>query len=466
MEATLLDRPVATDVSPDLAVLGGSLNGRLVPPDHDDYDSLREVHLAQVDDRPVAIVRAVDARDVSRTVLFARDNDLELAVRGGGHSVAGHSVVDGGLVLDLREMRGLHIDPEARIAWAQPGLTAIEVTEAAAAHGLAIPFGDSGSVGIAGLTLGGGIGWLVRKHGLTIDSLLSVEVVTADGRQLVASETENPDLFWAIRGGGGNFGVVTRFQFRLSPVAMVFGGALLMPATADVLRALVPIAASAPRELTTISFFMAAVPPMPFIDPQHYGKPGIAIMFVYDGDPESGAAAIAPFRAVATPLGEMVTPMPYPAIYQFTADASARAASVMRSAFFETLDDDAVTTILEAMAQQPQGAMTFTQIRVLGGALADVPADGTAFAHREANVMVAIMAMYGDDGAAATAWADAFYGALAPKATGVYSNFLGNEGDGRVREAYPAGTFERLVDVKRRFDPTNLFHRNQNIRPR
>ncbi len=466
MEATLLHRPDVADVSIDLDVLGGSLVGRLVTPADEDYDTLREVHLAQVDARPVAIVRAADARDVARTVLFARDSGLELAVRGGGHSVAGHSTVDGGLVLDLRDMRGLHIDPEARIAWAQPGLTAIEVTEAAAAHGLAIPFGDSGSVGIAGLTLGGGIGWLVRKHGLTIDSLLAVELVTADGRQVAASETENADLFWAIRGGGGNFGVVTRFQFRLSPVGMVFGGALLMPATADVLRSLVPIAASAPRELTTITFFMGAVPPMPFIAPEHFGKPGIAIMFVYDGDPESGAAAIAPFRAVATPLGEMVTPMPYPAIYQFTADASQRANGLIRSAFFDSLDGEAVATILDAMADQPQDAMTFTQIRVLGGAMSDVPADASAFAHRGRNVMVGIHAMYQGDGAAATVWADTFYAALAPKARGVYSNFLGDEGDGRVREAYPAATWERLVDVKRRFDPTNLFRRNQNISPR
>ena len=465
MDATLLRRP-AIDDGIDLDLLGGSLNGRLVTAGDADYDALRQVHNAAMDAFPLAIVRAADARDVARTVLFARDNDLELAVRGGGHSVAGHSTVEGGLVLDLGEMRGIHIDPEARLAWAQPGLTAIEVTEAAAAHGLAIPFGDSGSVGIAGLTLGGGIGWLVRKHGLTIDSLVSVEIVTADGRQLVASETENQDLFWAVRGGGGNFGVVTRFQFRLSPVGMVFGGALLLPATADVLRALVPIAASAPRELTTISFFMGAVPPMPFVAPEHIGKPGIAIMFVYDGDPESGAAAIAPFRAVATPLGEMTTPMPYPVIYNFTADASQRAAGVVRSAFFDTLDDGAVTAILDGMANRPAAAMTFTQIRVLGGAMADVAGGDTAFAHRGATVMVAIHAMYEGDGGPSTAWADAFYAALAPKATGVYSNFLGDEGEARIRAAYPAATYERLVDVKRRYDPTNLFRRNQNIRPR
>ena len=264
MEATILRRPLLVEPL-DLEALGGSLNGRLILPGDDEYEAARQVHQAAVDVRPLAIVRAADARDVSNTICFARDNELELAVRGGGHSLAGHGTVDGGIVLDLADMRGLHIDPDARVAWAQPGLTAIEFTEAAAAHGLATPFGDTGSVGIAGLTLGGGVGWLVRKHGLTIDALIAVEIVTADGRQLIASETEHPDLFWAVRGGGGNFGVVTRFQYRLYPVGMILGGAVLLPPTADVLRGLVPVAAAAPRELSTITFVLNAAPPLPFL---------------------------------------------------------------------------------------------------------------------------------------------------------------------------------------------------------
>ncbi|HEU5204626.1 MAG TPA: FAD-dependent oxidoreductase, partial [Candidatus Limnocylindrales bacterium] len=252
MEA-LLQRPLV-DEPLDLESLAGCISGRLIVPGDDDYQAARHVHQAAVDARPLAIVRPADARDVAFTVLFARDNQLELAIRGGGHSVAGHGTVDGGLVLDLADMRGLHIDPDARVAWAQPGLTAIEFTEAAAAHGLATPFGDTGSVGIAGLTLGGGIGWLVRKHGLTIDALIGVEIVTADGRQLVANEQEHADLFWAVRGGGGNYGVVTRFQYKLFPVGMILGGAVLLPPTADVLRGLVDVAQAAPRELSTISF--------------------------------------------------------------------------------------------------------------------------------------------------------------------------------------------------------------------
>ena len=347
------------------------------------------------------------------TICFARDNELELAVRGGGHSLAGHGTVDGGIVLDLADMRGLHIDPDARVAWAQPGLTAIEFTEAAAAHGLATPFGDTGSVGIAGLTLGGGVGWLVRKHGLTIDALIAVEIVTADGRQLIASETEHPDLFWAVRGGGGNFGVVTRFQYRLYPVGMILGGAVLLPPTADVLRGLVPVAAAAPRELSTITFVLNAAPPLPFLAPEHHFKPAVIVMFVFDGDPEAGQAALEPFRRLATPLGELAAPMPYPGIYQFTAEGSKPGAGTMRSAFLDTLDDEAVDTILREMAAAPGHGMDFTQIRVLGGAVADVPADATAFAHRDATVMLSMHAAHGDDRAAADAWANRYFAAIA-----------------------------------------------------
>ena len=460
LQRPLLDEPI------DLESLAGCINGRLIVPGDDEYEAARHVHQAAVDARPLAIVRAADARDVAFTVLFARDNELELAIRGGGHSVAGHGTVDGGLVLDLADMRGLHIDPEARVAWAQPGLTAIEFTEAAAAHGLATPFGDTGSVGIAGLTLGGGIGWLVRKHGLTIDALTGVEIVTADGRQLVANEQEHADLFWAVRGGGGNFGVVTRFQYRLFPVGMILGGAVLLPPTADVLRGLVAAAQAAPRELSTVSFLVNAAPPLPFLAPEHHFKPAVIATFVYDGDPEAGQAAIEPLRRLAAPLGEMAMPMPYPAIYQFTAEGANPSASTMRSGFFAALDDEAIETILGEMAAAPGAGMDFTQIRVLGGAMADVPAEATAFAHRDANVMVTVHAAHGEDRTEADAWTSRFFGALAPKANGVYSNFLDDEGDARVRDAYPSGTYERLADIKRRYDPSNLFRRNQNIRPR
>ena len=255
MEAFRIDRPDIDDAL-DLEAFEAGLTGSILLPGSPEYDEARRVKAAINDRHPALIVRAADAADVSRTVTLARESGLPLSVRGGGHSLAGHGTNDGGIVLDLGAMKGLHIDPEQRLAWAQPGLTAGEYTVAAAAHGLATPFGDTGSVGISGLTLGGGIGWLARKFGLAIDALVAVEIVTADGRQVTASAESHPDLFWAVRGGGGNFGVVTRFQFKLYPVGEILGGALFMPATRDVLRSYVPIAASAPDELTTISFLM------------------------------------------------------------------------------------------------------------------------------------------------------------------------------------------------------------------
>ncbi len=454
-----------TQPSTDVAAFVAGLSGSVIRPDDPAYDEARQVHNATVDRRPVLIVQAADASDVARTVVFARDAGLELAVRGGSHSLAGYGTTDGGVLLDLGAMKGLHIDPERRLAWAQPGLRAGEYTVAAAAHGLATPFGDTGSVGLGGLTLGGGIGWLVRKHGLTIDALVSVEIVTADGRLLTASETEHPDLFWAVRGGGGNFGVVTRFQFKLYPVDQILGGALFMPATREVLKALQPIAASAPEELTTIAFLMAA-PPAPFIPPAIHFQPTLAIMFVYDGDPEAGQAALAPFRAVATPLAEMVAPMPYPGIYQMLESAEGRAPSSHRSLFLSTLDDAAIDEILARHAA-PSSPMAMTQIRILGGAMARVDADATAFAHRDANVLVTLITPFEDPAELPVhaAWTQAYYEALRPNATGVYSNFLEAEGEGRVREAYPTDTYRRLAEVKRHYDPTNLFRLNQNIRP-
>ena len=449
----------------DVAAFIAGLSGSAIRPEDAEYDVARQVHNAAFDKRPLLVVQAANAGDVARTVVFARESGLELAVRGGSHSLAGHGTSEGGIVLDLGQMKGLHIDPERRLAWAQPGLRAEEYTVAAAAHGLATPFGDTGSVGIAGLTLGGGIGWLVRRHGLAIDALVSVEIVTADGRLVTASATEHPDLFWAVRGGGGNFGVVTRFQFRLYPVPQILGGALFMPATREVLQALQPIAASAPEELSTISFLMAA-PPAPFIPAEVHFQPTLAIMFVYDGDPEAGAAALAPFREVATPLAELVMPMPYPGIYEMLRQAEQRGPVSHRSLFMDTLDDAAVDEILARHAA-PSSPFAMTQLRVLGGAMARVPADATAFAHRDANVMITIITPFEDPAELPVhaAWTQAYFEALQPKATGVYSNFLENEGDGRIRDAYPTETYRRLAEVKRRYDPTNLFRLNQNIRP-
>lgn len=451
--------------APDIATFAAGISGTVIRPGDEAYETARQIQNSRYDRRPALIVRAADAADVARSVTFARAAGLEIAVRGGSHSLAGFSTIDDGIVIDLSAMKGLHIDPDRRVAWAQAGLTAGEYTDAAAAHGLATPFGDTASVGIAGLTLGGGIGWLVRKYGLTIDALLAVEIVTADGRLITASPTEHADLFWAVRGGGGNFGIVTRFQFRLYPVETTLSGALFLPVTREVLRGLGPIAASAPEELTTISFLMAA-PPAPFVPEDVQGTLTLALMFVWAGDPADGVAAIEPFRQLATPLAEMVAPMPYPGIYEFTREAEARGGEVTRSVFLESMDDAVIDAILD-FTSRPTSPMAITQIRFLGGAMARVPAADTAFAQRDANVLIAILTVYEDVTETPTheAWTRAYFEAIRPRATGVYSNFIADEGPDRVRDAYPAATYRRLAEIKRRYDPSNAFRQNQNILP-
>jgi FAD/FMN-containing dehydrogenase len=448
----------------DLTAFARALRGPLVRPEDSAFAAAAGVHNVAMQGSPLAIVRAADAGDVATAIGFACRNDIEIAVRSGGHSVAGHSTGDGVLVIDLRGLRGLHVDLAEGTAWVGAGLTAGEVTGALAEHGMAVPFGDTGSVGIAGLTLGGGIGWLARKHGLAIDALQAVEIVTADGEVRMASASEHPDLFWALRGGGGNFGVVTRFQYRLVPVGEVLGGALFLPATRDVLRSLAPIASSAPEELTTISMVMP-IPPLPFVPEEHHGRTALVLMFVYAGDPADGHAAIAPFLQVAQPYAVAAMPMPYPGIYELTKDGGEPGPSTTRSLFMDVLDDASIDAILEAVTDAPD--MFLIQLRVFGGAMARVPAEATAFAHRSATVQVTIVNPFTDPArvAADTAWNRALFTALEPKATGVYANFLEDEGEARIRAAYPEATYRRLAMVKRRYDPRNAFHRNQNIRP-
>ena len=309
--------------------LADDINGRIITPDDADYDQARRVFMGAIDRRPAMIVRVADAADVSRVITLARETGTELAVRGGGHSPAGHGVSEGGIVLDLSAMRAIEIDAERRTAWAETGLTAGEYTAAAGAHGLATGFGDAGSVGIGGITLSGGIGFLVRKHGMTIDDLLAAEVVTADGRLLRVDAEHHPDLFWAIRGGGGNFGVATRLQFRLHEVDTIVGGMLFLPASPEVLAAFIAEAEAAPEELSTIANVMPA-PPLPFLAPEHHGRLVVMAMLVYAGDLEAGERAVAPFRALATPVADMVRPMPYPEMYP-PADESYRPVAVART---------------------------------------------------------------------------------------------------------------------------------------
>jgi FAD/FMN-containing dehydrogenase len=397
-------------------------------------------------------------------VRLAAEHGIELAVRSGGHSGAGHGTVDGGLVIDVRDLDAIEIDPEARVAWAGSGVTAAAFTEAAGAHGLAVGFGDTGSVGLGGLTLGGGIGYLVRKLGLTIDALLAADVVTADGQLRRTSAESEPDLFWAIRGGGGNFGVVTRFQFRLAEVPAAYGGILILPATPDVLVGYLERSAAAPEELSSILNVMPA-PPMPGVPEAIVGQVvGMAIM-CYAGDPEAGERALVPFRALAEPIADMLRPMSYPEIY-FPDDPDYRPLAEARTLFIDRVDRPTAEVIVERL-QASDAAMRAVQIRPLGGAMARVPNDATAFAHRQSEIMVNVASFYeGEaDRPRRAAWVTDLADALRQSDEGAYVNFLVDEGPERVRAAYPGPIWDRLRAIKAGYDPGNLFHLNQNIPP-
>jgi FAD/FMN-containing dehydrogenase len=444
--------------------LRAELKGRVIEPDDDGYDEARTLFYGGFDRRPAFIVRVADATDVSRVVNHARETGFQLAVRGGGHSIAGHSVSDGGIVLDLSEMKAIDIDPQGGTAWAETGLTAAEFTNAAAAHGLALGFGDTGSVGIGGLTLGGGVGYLVRKHGLTIDDLLAAEIVTADGELLHVDADSHPDLFWAIRGGGGNFGVATRFRFRLHELDGVVGGMLALPATPETIHAFIAEAEAAPEELSTIANVMPA-PPMPFIPEEQHGSLVILALMCFAGDNEGGEKALAPFRALATPIADMLKPIQYPEIYP-PDEEEYHPMGVVRTTFVDGVDRAAAETVVERL-EASTAPMRVVQLRVLGGAMARVPNDATAFAHRDRRLMVNVAALYEEpeDRAEHEAWAVACSNALQRGGTGAYVNFLGDEGTARIHDAYPGPAWDRLARIKARYDPTNLFRLNQNVPP-
>jgi FAD/FMN-containing dehydrogenase len=440
------------------------IKGRIIVPDDPAYDEARTVFSGAIDRRPAMIVRVADAADVARVIAYARETESELAIRSGGHSPAGHGVSEGGIVLDLSDMRGLEIDAGARTAWAGGGLTTGEYTKAAAEHGLATGFGDTASVGVGGITLSGGVGFLARKHGLTIDDLLAVELVTADGELLEVDADNHPDLFWALRGGGGNFGVATRLKFRLQEVGTVVGGILFLPATPDVIAGFVAEAEAAPEELSTIANVMPA-PPLPFLAPEHHGKLVVMAMVTYAGDVEAGQRAVAPLRALAEPIADMVRPMAFPEMYP-PEDESYRPVAIARTMFLGGVERGTAETILERI-RASSAMMAVTQLRVLGGAVARVPEDATAYAHRNSRIMANVAAMYGsaDERPEHEAWVRELSAELHDGDDGAYAGFLADEGEERVRAAYPGATWERLTRIKAQYDPNNLFRLNQNIPP-
>jgi FAD/FMN-containing dehydrogenase len=453
-----------------LSELKASFAGDLVPPDDATYDRHRAIWNGSIDRHPALIARCTGASDVSAAVSFARQTGLPLAVRGGGHSFPGHSVCDDGLVVDLGPMKGIDVDPEAGTARAEAGVLLGELDRETQAFGLAVPAGIVTHTGLAGLTLGGGIGWLQRKYGLTIDQLLSVDLITAEGELLRASEAENPDLFWGIRGGGGNFGVVTRFEFRLNPLGpQVVAGPVFWPTeeSPNVLRFYRDWIAAASDELMTIVIHRKA-PPLPFVPPQLHGKPVVAVVCCHAGSVEAGEEAVAPLKAFGSPVLDLCEPKPF-LEHQAMFDPSFPHGQwyYMRACDVAELTDEVIDITVEH-AMRIRSPLTAFPIWQMGGAISQVGDEETAFNGRSAghtfNITAATAGPDGFD--EEREWVRAFWSALEPHQTGgTYMNFLMSEGEERVREAYGAKKYERLRALKGRYDPDNLFLLNQNIQP-
>jgi len=445
--------------------LRASLNGKVIGPDDHRYDDMRRVVFAGFDRRPEAIVRVSDASDVARVVALARETGAELAIRSGGHSRAGHGTSEGGIVLDLSAMNAVEVDADSRTAWAQTGATAGDYTNATGEHGLATGLGDTSTVGLGGITLAGGIGFFVRKTGLAIDDLLAAEVVTAGGELLEVNDEAHADLFWALRGGGGNFGVATRLRLRLHEIDEVLGGMLLLPASPDVIAGLVTAADAAPEELSVIAAILKA-PPLPFIPAEQHGKPVVAAQMVYSGGAGAGERAVAPLRALATPLADLVRPIRYPEMFAGP-EGPWSGFDAGTNLLVDGLPVRAAETILEHL-ETATAAMAAVQVRVLGGAMARVPVDATAFGHRGAKVMVNIAAIHErpEERREHRTWVTGLAKALSGGTTApAYAGFVGDEGEEGARRAYPPATLKRLAQVKRTYDPDNLFRLNLNVPP-
>jgi hypothetical protein len=446
--------------------------GRLISPDDTDYDMARAVWNGAIDRRPRGIARCIGTSDVITAVRFARAHDLEIAIRGGGHNVAGTAVCDDGIVIDLSAMRAVRVDPENRIAWVQGGALWGDVDHETQAHGLATTGGIVSHTGVAGLTLGGGLGWLMRKHGLTVDNLIAVDIVTADGERLRASEEEHPDLFWALRGGGGNFGVATSFELRLHSVGpTVLAGPIFWDArdAGEVLRFYRDFVRDAPDELGTVVRFGTA-PPLPVIPEDLHWRPVMMVGCCYTGPFEDGEQRLAPLRSCRNPLLDLVGPAPYVG-FQSALDSTVVHGwnYYWKSTHLPELSDDLIDVIVEH-AFSCSSPRSYAAMFHLKGAVARVAEGKTAFGSRQASHSITLDSVWrpGEDfGDRDTAWTRGFFAALSGFREGVYVNFLGgDEQPGRVREAYGNAVYDRLVEVKTTYDPDNVFHHNQNIRPR
>ncbi len=436
------------------------LRGELLCPGDEGYDAARKVFNAMIDRRPAMIARCAGAADVVSAVNFARSYDLPVAVRGGGHSVAGKAVCDGGLMIDLSLMKGIRVDPARRSVRAQPGLRLGEFDRETQGFGLATTLGIVTDTGIAGLTLGGGIGWLNGKYGLACDNLVSVDVVTADGRLLTASESENADLFWGVRGSGGNLGIVTSFEYRLHPLGPVLGGMVAHPLdkAKNALRSFFDLSAQCPDELTT----------MPTVLTLPDGTLGAALVVCYCGAITDGEGVLKSVRSFGSPVADSIQPVPYVALQSALDPGFPQGRyHYWKGSFARKVSDDTIEIILDFMARKPS-PFTLCYFQQVHGAAGRVAPADTAFCHRGTNLYeFSILSQWDDPAATETnvTWTRAFFDALAPHLDkGVYVNSLGDEGEERVRAAFGAN-YERLVALKKKYDPTNFFRMNQNIRP-
>jgi len=455
-----------------VTALRSRLAGEVIAAGDEDYDTARAVWNGMIDRRPAAVARCRTREDVAAAIDAARTHGLPLAIRGGGHNVAGLATCEGGVVIDLSAMNDVQVDAERRLVKVQGGAIWRDVDAATQQYGLAAPAGLVSETGVAGLTLGGGIGWLRRKHGLTCDNLVAADLVTADGEMVRAAEGENPDLLWALRGGGGNFGVVTSFEFRLHPVGPEVAYALVFydgAETVEALRGYRDLGADLPREMAPAAFTGAVPQGMEGVPPEAAGAPMLAVAAVYVGPPEEGERRLAPFRGLATPLADLSGRMPYTQIQQFLDEDYPRGRHYYwKSAAVDELSDEVIDVVAEYAALQPSPLSTI-DVWLMGGALREEPAGGSAYSGRSAGYLVNPEADWDDpaDDEANLAWARQLIKALEPYTVGNYLNFPGmlEEGEAQLQASF-GSHYERLVDVKTHWDPENVFRLNHNVKPK
>lgn len=461
---------MSTLAADHIDMLRKSVRGRVLLPADAGYDVARTVWNATVDRKPAVIAQCTGTADVMQAVNFARDHRLVLAVRGGGHNIAGSAICNAGLVIDLSALRGVHVDPHDHVAWVSPGATLGDFDHEAQALGLATPLGINSTTGVAGLTLGGGFGWLTRQYGMTVDNLLGCEVVTADGQRHWADAQHEPELFWALRGGGGNFGVVTLFQFRLHPVGpMVTAGLLVFPGVEakSVLRQYRAFTETAMPDDLNVWAVLRRAPPLPFLPASAHGTNVVVLAAFSTADAAAAERAIDPLRSFGQTVGEHVGQMPYTAWQQaFDPLLTPGARNYLKSHNFSRLDDAAIDMMVDYAARGPS-AHAEIFVGQVGGVANRVPPDATAYSHRDARYVVNVHSRWdrADEDAACIAWARDFFNAAAPYATGgVYVNFMTEDESARVGAAY-GPNYDRLARAKRTYDPQNLFCTNQNIAP-